>query len=62
MVSEGGFGSKVLDSGLILSLKLLKLPCAGGLHEIIAVFPLLTLTERFEGGSGTERKQKDLNI
>lgn len=54
IVSEGGLGSKVFESGLILSLKLLKLPCAGGLHDIMAVFPLLTLTERFDGGSGTE--------
>lgn len=56
MVSVGGLGSKVLESGFIFSLKLEKLPCAGGLQEIIAVFPLRTLTERFDGGSGTKKQ------
>lgn len=65
MVSDGGLGSKVFDKGLIFNLKLLKLPCAGGLQEIIAVFPLRTLTERFDGGSGTKitpQAKKNINF
>lgn len=62
MVSVGGLGSRVLERGFILSLKLEKLPWAGGLHDMMAVLPLLTLTERFDGGSGTARAKKDTHI
>jgi hypothetical protein len=53
MVRVWGFASGTLLSELIFSLKLEKPPWAGGLHRITADFPLRTLTDRFDGGSGT---------
>lgn len=58
MVKVCGFESVRWMSGLILSLKLVKLPCDGGLHDMTAVLPLRTDTERFDGGSGTAKNPK----
>lgn len=39
-----------------LSLNDVKFPCVGGLHDMTAVFPLRTDTDKFDGGSGAEIK------
>lgn len=40
-----------------LNLNDVKFPLLGGLHDIIAAFPLRTDTDKFDGGSGAENKQ-----
>lgn len=35
-----------------------KFPCDGGLHDMIAVLPLRTATDKFDGGSGAEKLKK----
>lgn len=44
------------------SLKLVKLPCVGGLHDMRTVLPLRTETERFDGGSGAVKKSKRIDF
>lgn len=37
-----------------------KFPCDGGVHDMIAVLPLRTATDKFDGGSGAEKKLENV--
>lgn len=48
------FVPTVSDRPSTFNLYDVKFPCDGGLHDMIAVLPLRTATDRFDGGSGAE--------
>lgn len=58
-MEQNGFVGKTQQielQGFTLSLNDVKFPWVGGLHDMTAVFPLRTDTDKFDGGSGAAIK------